>query len=245
VDRLRNIVEPEALLLTWQPPEEALADRTRRVVARIEPDHTGQLTFEYLRGADDFLKAREAGFQGFPLISMQSERVSEGVLEALMRRLPPRRRDDFDKYLDQHRLPSPFAFSDLALLGHTGARLPSDGFSLVPVFPSAHTGPCDFIVEVAGLRHVFTGDVSSIRLGDAVSIRAEPDNAIDARAVAIVWQGKPIGYVSRVLQGPFTDWLLSRQSTAQVTRVNGKPSRPLVYVAIRISATGLPGRRQP
>ena len=68
-----------------------------------------------------------------------------------MRRLPPRNREDFADYLQVHGLSAPFELSDVALLGYTGARLPSDGFALVPEFPE-DIRPCDYVMEVTGAR---------------------------------------------------------------------------------------------
>jgi len=116
-----------------------------------------------------------------------------------MRRLPPRKREDFAKYLAQHGLPAPFQHSDFALLGYTGARLPSDGFALVPEFPPDEL-PCDYLTEVAGLRHVFNGDIALINVGDSVFFVTDKDNAIDADALTVVCKGHMIGYVNRALK---------------------------------------------
>ena len=79
-----------------------------------------------------------------------------------MRRLPPRNREDFGDYLYLHGLAAPFKLSDLALLGYTGARLPSDAFALVPEFP-VDAGPCEYVMEVAGTRHVLKVPLSDLK----------------------------------------------------------------------------------
>lgn len=233
---LKNIVEPSELLLTWQPADEASPTRTRRIVGTVRPRPEGGVTFEYTKGTPDFEAAQVAGFQGFPTFSLRSSQISEGVLEALLRRLPPRRRHDFREYLAQHCLPYPFEHSDLALLGYTGARLPSDGFGLVPVFPFDYRGPCDVVLEVAGVRYSFTGDVSLIQAGDPVGFRPDLDNHVDSDAVQIVWRGQTLGYVNRVLRGALTRWLATRQVYAEVARVGGSQYRPLVFVQVSIGA---------
>ncbi len=231
---LNHIVEPIGLLLTWQPADERASNRTRRTVAEIRRDpETGVSVFRYLKDAADFEKATAAGFQGFPTFSIAEGESSRGVLDPFLRRLPPRARADFDRYLGQHRLPVPFDHSDFALLGYTGARLPSDGFGLVPVFPEG-VSPCDVIVEVAGLRHVFKGDPSSIHPGDAVHFALDPENPVDSDAVAIMWQGQRLGFINRALRSAFVVWLRERTVSAHVERVNGKPERPLVFVRVSV-----------
>ncbi len=230
---LQHIVEPEYLLLTWQPADELAQARTRRVVAEIRRLPEGGAVFRYLRGTPDFAAAEDAGFRGFPAFPLDQAETRQGVLEALMRRMPPRNREDFAEYLAQHRLPSPFNHSDFALLGYTGARLPSDGFALVPVFPE-DAYPCDYLMEVAGSRHVIGNDVASIRDGDPVTFEAAPENPVDQDALAVVHSGRRIGYVNRAMRQTFRRWLTNHKVQACVERQNGKPQRPLVFIRVSV-----------
>lgn len=231
---LQHIVEPERLLLTWQPVDEQSPVRTRRVVGEVRKESDGQFVFRYLKDTVDFRSAQEAGFQGFPAFALNQDEAMQGVIETLMRRLPPRNREDFAEYLAQHRLPHPFRNSDFALLGYTGARLPSDGFALIPVFPG-NTVPCDYLMEVAGLRHVIGTDVSEIHDGDFVSFEEDPNNQIDRDALVVVHQGRRIGYVNRALRESFHHWLAAHRVTGVIERQNGKPERPLVFVRVSVS----------
>lgn len=192
------------------------------------------MVFRYLKDSLDFEAAKAAGFKGYPAFPLDQAEVRQGVIESLLRRLPPRKREDFAEYLEQHRLPVPFDYSDFALLGYTGARLPSDGFGLVPVFrPDAV--PCDFLLEVAGFRHVFSGDVETIRVGDPVTFEIDTENPVDGDALAVVHQGHRIGYVNRALRQSLHGWLRSHKVSASVERVNGKPERRLIYVTVRVT----------
>lgn len=231
---LAHIVEPVALLLTWQSADESASDRLRRVVGRVEPSTGGGAVFKYFDNSEDFERARATGFQGFPAFKLGREQYAEGVLEAFLRRLPPRTREDFGRYLAQHRLPSPFPYSDLALLGYTGAKLPADGFSLVPVFPECLAAPLELIIEVAGVRHAFDGDASSIREGDKVDFRREPTNKIEADAIEVRWRGQRLGYVNRALRHQFCAWLETAAVFGSVERINGKPTRPVVFIRVRV-----------
>lgn len=231
---LQHIVEPERLLLTWQPVDEQAPVRTRRVVGEIHKESNGQFVFRYLKDTADFRSAQEAGFQGFPAFALNQDEARQGVIETLMRRLPPRNREDFAEYLAQHRLPHPFQNSDFALLGYTGARLPSDGFALVPVFPG-NAVPCDYLMEVAGLHHVIGNDVSTIHDGDLVTFESDSSNPVDRDALTVVHQGRRIGYVNRAFKDTFRLWLSTRTIRAIVERQNGKPDRPLVFVRVSVN----------
>jgi hypothetical protein len=151
----------------------------------------------------------------------------------LMRRLPSRRRADFPMYLEQHGLSAAAQFSDFVLLGYTGARLPSDGFSIVPQFPLG-LERCDYVAEVAGLRHVFRGDVSSIRVGSAVTFVPEPENKFDPDAVAIHLGPVKLGYVNRALRQSFNEWLRLRTVRGTIWRINGQPEHPLIFVRVEV-----------
>lgn len=231
---LNYIVEPIRLLLTWQPIDEQASSRTRRVIGEIFTEADGNKIFRYLIDTPDFNEACKSGFNGFPAFSLHQKEIKQGVIESLMRRLPSRQREDFSEYLAQHRLPSPFNYSDIALLGYTGARLPSDGFALIPEFPKDEV-PCEFLLEIAGLRHVYRKDIHSIRIGDVVQFKYETENPIDKDALAIIHKGQHIGYVNRVIKNNFHGWLRDHHVKATVERINGKPERQLVYLRIRVT----------
>ena len=232
---LSHLLEPSRLLMTWQPSDEGVPVRTRRIVGEVHSEKPScDIVFSYLKGTTDFQAAEAAGFKGFPAFRLEDTETRHGVLESLMRRLPPRNREDFGDYLQFHGLPAPFKLSDLALLGHTGARLPSDGFALVPEFP-VDAGPCDYVMEVAGTRHVLQGSLSDLRAGDAVTIQPDPNNMVESDALAVLHDGQRIGYVNRALKGMFYRWLQSGRMTATIERQNGKPNRPLIFVRVSVS----------
>ncbi|WP_404361386.1 hypothetical protein [Methylotuvimicrobium sp. KM1] len=122
------VPQPNRLLLVWQAPEGK--SRKRFVVGeiRLEGKH---YTFRYLANTKDFADARIEGFVCYPAFRKLTQEYNESVLETFLRRVPPRKRGDFNKYLKQWRLSPEVDISDFALLGHTGAKLPNDGFSLI------------------------------------------------------------------------------------------------------------------
>lgn len=231
MNTLHHIVEPTRLLMTWQPLDMNAPLRTRRIIGEVCQENEGQIVFRYLIDTPDFEAASKAGFKGFPAFRLEDDEVRQGVIESLLRRLPPRNREDFAEFLAQHRLPYPFNYSDMALLGYTGARLPSDGFALVPDF-SQNGMPCDYLMEVAGLRHVFD-DVDAIHEGDVVSFEIDHDNPVDQDALQVICHSQKIGYVNRAFKITLYRWLQSYHVTATIEKFNGKPEHPLVYVMIR------------
>lgn len=233
---IEHACEPARLLLCWEAPP-TQRDRNKWVVGAVEKIG-GSVVFRYLVDgeflAQNFGRTRdqlkEAGYLGYPAFNEERAVVfGEAVQEAFMRRLPPRKRSDFPDYLAQFRLRPDSAASDLALLGSTEARLPSDGFSLInPLDPEA--GACDVLVEIAGHRHY--NDVQ-LRLGDSLELKPDPANPYDANAVRFEAEGLLAGHVSRFQAPAVRAWLAHGNVSAQVARLNGAHDRPKAFAILR------------
>lgn len=240
MNTLRHVCEPSKLLLTWQGLESSQDPqmRTRRVVAELIPELGGVAArMRYLVGTPDYEAAVAQGFQGYPAFRLPKSGDDESVtvadaMPALMRRLPPRKREDFSEYLKRHSLPSPFENSDFALLGYTAAKLPSDGFGLVPLF-SSDDQSCEIVTELAGTRYHATQDqLKSIDVGDEVKFIWEPHNQHDKGAIRAEVRGMSIGYVNRVMSENVHQWMRNKLVSATVLRKNGTAERPLIYVRV-------------
>jgi hypothetical protein len=231
VNLIKHVTDPDRLLLVWQAPEEGKS-RTRFVVGELR-QHEGQVVFRYLLDTDEFKKACAEGFVCYPAFRKTSQEYTQGVLDSFLRRLPPRKRGDFAKYLEQWRLAPNVEISDFALLGHTGAKLPNDGFALINPFYNAEP-PFEFYIEVAGFRHQPNISIDDISVGMNAVFIAEPDNEHNHDAVRIEVAGKKIGYVSDAQCKAFNSWLGRYSINASVERINGTIDRPLVYIYGRV-----------
>ncbi len=229
--QIEHLVEPTRLWLSWQPTASS-ARRRRRIVAEIVLVN-GEPVFRYLNQTRDYQLAKDEGFQGYPAFNRSEDEHRKGVLEALIRRLPSRKRRDFAEYLEMHRLPADFSGSDMALLGYTGAKLPGDGFELCPDWSETPL-PIETIMEVAGFWRQEV-PVESLNLDDAIQLAPEPQNEVDPGAIAVVHRGRRIGYVPTPMLPAVRRWMEQGQITAHIDRLNGKPERPLVYVFIEVS----------
>lgn len=229
---IEHVHEPRRLLLVWQRPEEERAARVRRAVAELLRDSAGRVQFRYLTGTPDFEAAKGEGFINFVAFRKPHATYNLGVVEVFMRRLPPRSRGDYALYLEQFRLRAETRISDFALLGYTGASLPSDGFSILN--PLEDVGDaCDVLIEVAGFRHVATRSAQSIALGAPAALVPQDDNPHDSNAVAVQIGGERVGYVPRQQAPAIRQLLVTADIQAQVERINGRSGRPLVYLWVR------------
>lgn len=206
MENIDYIFEPSRLLVVWHQSH-ADKPRHRRVIGELARV-VDNAEFRYLRGTPDFELALAEGFLGFPAFPLKGgPELYKDCLDVFVRRLPPRKREDFKEYLAQYNLPSNFNGSDFALLGYTGARLASDAFELCPDFSNAQA-PLDIVIEVSGAQY-HAKDIKSVREGAAISFQPEPDNPFDPHAIMIKLEGSKIGYVNKAIAPGFARLLKS------------------------------------
>lgn len=232
---IEHFVEPHRLLLYWQAQDSAT--RSRYYVGQLTRQN-GKVALKYDSQGTEFAEASALGFQGYPAFDLRQTVHDHQVLEAFMRRLPPRSRQDFGRYLELRGIPRGVQIDDFTLLGYTGAKLPNDGFELVHPFDDA-PNQFEFLLEVAGFRHKSQISVEQLSDGDSVQYIAEPDNKWDSKAVRLEVGGNTLGYVPRGhLSMLHRMWENGAQVEGEVFRVNGTARRPLVYVLTRIVGGG-------
>ncbi|ATH76803.1 hypothetical protein CLM76_03965 [Vreelandella venusta] len=227
---IEHIVEPQRLLLFWQARESR--NRSRYRVGQLVM-RDGEVILQYAQGSE-LAEAKEMGFEGYPAFPLKKTEHSHQVMEAFKRRLPPRNRQDFTRYLELRAIPANADFSDFALLGYSGAKLPNDGFELVHSFDDS-PDIFELLIEVAGFRHESELEAEHLQVGNKVLFIAEPENLFDDRAIRMESAGKKLGYAPRghldmlhrmLDQGAVLD--------GEVFRINGSPDRRLVYVLTQI-----------
>lgn len=227
---IEHLVEPQRLLLYWQARESKKRSRYRVGQLVKQDDH---VVLEY-SDEDEMDRAKEAGFQGYPAFPLKQKVHCHQVMDAFKRRLPPRNRRDFSRYLELRAIPINADISDFALLGYTGAKLPDDGFELVHPFDEP-PAIFEILIEVAGFRHEAEIEVDILEGGGSVQFLTETDNTVDTKAIRMESSGKKLGYVPRghldMLHRMLSD---GADVVGEVFRINGTQERPLVYVLTHI-----------
>ncbi|MES2772432.1 MAG: HIRAN domain-containing protein [Pseudomonadota bacterium] len=196
--------------------------------------------FRYLHDSEDFRRAQDEGFTGYP--AFRTARVSheENVLDAFVCRLPSRKRGDFHEYLAAHSLPENFQGSDFSLLAHTGAKLPGDGFEIIPDLTGIHA-PYDLILEIAGTRHQDKIEVVLLKTGDSVQLVLEPSNVHDPLAIAVIHPlAKKLGYIPKPYCAALRHAIENFQVVTTIQKLNGSPDRPLIYLCLRVTEKSAP-----
>lgn len=235
---IEHIVEPERLLLSWQTSQPGKGRGRMFVAELIRRGEDADLV--YLPDSDDFKKAMSLGFEGYPGFTTNREKY-DSVLPAFMKRLPPRSRGDFGKYLDSLRIRTDAKISDFALLGYSGAKLPDDDFTVIHTFENG-VPPFEFLLHVQGYRY-YVEDVpfASIKLEQEVILQPEPENPADPKAISIALNGVRAGYVCRGLTESFHEWFAAGYAVnASVERINGTDKLPEIYLYVSVETSAEP-----
>ncbi|TVU91981.1 HIRAN domain-containing protein [Vreelandella titanicae] len=234
---IEHLVEPHRLLLYWQARESKM--RSRYLVGELVK-RDNNVVLVYALDSSGLAEAKRLGFRGYPAFPMKQAEHSHQVLEAFTRRLPPRSRRDFGRYLELRAIPADATITDFALLGYSGAKLPNDGFELVHPFDNPPE-TFEVLIEIAGFRHESQLEVTDLPAGSSVQLLPEPENPMDAAAIRIESAGRKLGYAPRghldMLHRMLKEGAILE---GEVFRVNGTSERPLVYILTRILKGDLP-----
>jgi len=226
---IEHIVEPDRLLLSWQAP----SNRLRMIVAElIRSDDDADLV--YLKDSEDFSRAQSLGFEEYPGFAVEKD-IHKNVLTSFMKRLPPRSRGDFSRFLDALRIKSGAEITNFALLGYSGAKLPDDDFTVIHPFENAST-PFELLLPVQGYQHYQEQLPLTSLLDDMQAcFEAEPDNQHDPEAIKIIINDVIAGYVCRGLTCSFHKWMQAGLTiTAYIERINGTQEKPAVYLYVSV-----------
>ena len=227
---IEHIIEPTKLLLAWQSAD--ASHRSRYIVGELNR-RGDEISLTYLPDTTDFRKAQDKGFESYPAFQAINK-IHHNVLDAFMRRLPPRTRGDFSQYMEGLRLKPDAQLSEFALLGYSGAKLLSDGFSIIHPFNDVNS-PCELFVEAAGFSYLQKNH-DDLKVNEAASFKKEFNDVTQEEAIHIIVNGQHIGYVNRGLLPTFSNWIDNNRVTdAWIEKINGTAGKPAVFLYVKIS----------
>lgn len=210
---------PYELWLIWQNVE----TRQRYHVGNLIFVN-GRFQFEYEKrcGRRTLNEAINNGYKphlSFPDINRTY--TSDRLFGPFARRLPDRRRPDFEKLIQELGLPSDC--TELDLLRATGGRLVTDSYEFVPpIF--LENDQFDFEFYIAGWRY-YEGEhiIHQLHVGDSVALDLHPENLKDDRAVVVLTNryGSKLGYIPAFYSGFMFEAIKNDcKYTATIERVN-------------------------
>ncbi len=167
----------------------------RLLVSRQDPTtrafvQVGTLAFDGARYAFTYDASAQRALPGLPL---GKTHTSDTLFPIFAERVLDPRRPEKAETLEHLGLPAeagPFEVLAVSGGGRTG-----DTYELTPL---PQVGPVDLPFLVHGVRHL-TGDerasIERLQPGDRLSLRCEPDNPVNGRALLVTQNGDRLGYV--------------------------------------------------
>ena len=224
---IENIIEPKKLFFIWKDNQ-----GNKYTVGELQrTNNEADLIYHF--GTEEFKNAKQSQFEGytsFPLINQKWQ----NVMSTFTRRITSRKRADFNEWLNTYKIANNTNISDFALLGYSGASLPSDNFMFLHPFEIENEN-FEFVTEVAGVRHRNNLDLSILSEDDKVEFILENENINDPNAIMIHCNKMHIGYMNRCFAKRFREILLKRNIEAFIDRINGTKDVPrlLLFVKVR------------
>lgn len=237
--RLDEGLSAERLAVAWQHP----GNRRIQPVGVLTCSAMG-FAFSYLRSA-----AEVEGFQpflGFPDLDRRYE--SATLFPLFAQRVMRSSRPDYDRYLRALWLDDDA--SAWSILGRSQGQREGDGIRVFPEPSVDDDGRTISTFFVSGLRHRMTSDprveraLETLAVGDALTLRDEPDNPADERALLVEERtGVDLAWVPSVL----LDYVHAVRSigtpAVTVTTTNGAGVPPGYRLLVTVEGAVPPGYR--
>lgn len=110
-------------------------------------------------------------------------------------------------------------------------------------------GSTSYAFLVRGLTHIAREPaardalLAPVRAGDALSLRADVDNQVNAEALHVVWRDEPLGWVPDALIG-YVRTVMQGGGVLTVLRCNGPDQPPYLRVVAEMAGS-FPSGREP
>ena len=186
----------ERLLVIWGDPHQG----NRHVIGHLARSN-GEFSFWY---ESDLTRAKAHGFQVLPEFPEHRDcnrpYVKRYLFPLFAERIPALTRQDAKAIMHTWGVDHPD--DQFEVLARSGGIRATDRLELAEYRTGDDdlTRPLEF--RIASRRHI--SDPASLAVGDAVSLRREPDNEADPQAVIVDRNGKRAGYVPRQYTTIFT-----------------------------------------
>jgi hypothetical protein len=190
-----------------------------------------EYVFAYLRRATEV-----EGFRPFLGFENLSDRFRSPSLFPLFRqRIMNHRRADYSRYMEILGLADDAP--PLEVLGRSGGRRPGDGIFLFPMPVIEGDGSTRGVFFLHGLRHCAGAleRLPSLRVGEALVLRDEPDNVVNPRALLVTEErGEVLGYVPDLLADHVHQVRASGHCRITVVQVNSPDAPPNLRLLVRL-----------
>ncbi|HEX3785438.1 MAG TPA: HIRAN domain-containing protein [Pseudonocardiaceae bacterium] len=189
-------------------------------------------SFDYLKRALTVKDFRP--FLGFD--DLRRHYVSARLFPLFRQRIVAQDRPDFQEYLETLGLDD--GASPLAVLSRSGGSRPGDSIYLLREPDVAQDGTTRAMFFVHGLRYQDGAltRVARLQPGEKLSVRPEPDNPVNKRAVLVTTDDEQVlGWVPDVLVEYVQHILIVAPPVVDVRQVNGDDAPPNLRLLVELS----------
>lgn len=218
---IKHLIDPHRLLLVWQD------NKTRQgkevVIGEIKKTSSGNVEFRYLINPSQCDESTQYAINPYPAFPDFDKTYQHNVLDTFSMRLPPRKRNDFNQFLESIRIPPDTQLSDFALLGYSRATLPGDNYSILHPFEHVNA-PFEFITEIDFLDNNDYA-IGDIEIGKEVSFKYELD------AIYVEYNRHTIGYIKNVYTALFNR-IKDANIRGVIEKKNDMRARVFIFVSV-------------
>jgi len=218
---IKHLIDPHRLLLVWQDTK--TGQGKEMVIGEIKKTRDGNVQFKYLINPNQCDESTKYGIKPYPAFPDFEKTYQHNVLDTFSMRLPPRKRNDFNQFLESIRIPPDTQLSDFALLGYSRATLPGDNFSILHPFEQVKE-PFEFITEIDYLYNNGYA-IGDIEIGKEISFQYGLDS------IEVEYNRHTIGYIKKVYISLFNR-IKGANIKGVIEKKNDMRSRVFIFVAV-------------
>jgi hypothetical protein len=199
-------VSVRTIYIAWKKTEGS----RRSIIAKIKRNASQGITFAYCE--DGYKEARDNGLEFFFGFKNAEKLTAEQVEHLLSQRVISKERPDRNEYLSFWDAEG--AHDTFELLALTQGKSPTDNFEfLADYHPKIGLR---FVTDLAGISHKNLPK-GSVKIGDILTVKKEPSNPFDKKAVAVYKGDLHLGYIKQIHKWAF----LHKKAKVPTLKVKG------------------------
>ncbi len=177
------------IYLSWR---EGLGKR-RHVVGVLKRNASLGVRFSYIQKGVDV--AKKDGFSPYTEFPDFDKEYTNNVLEVFGQRIMKSERSDISDFYDFWEIDNKFKDDKFYLLAHTQGLNPTDNFEFLADYNPNKS--LRFLTDLASLSSLKLS-ADSVKPGDILTYKMEPDNEFDDKAVKVFKGDKEVGYIKKI-----------------------------------------------
>ncbi len=177
------------IYLSWR---EGLGKR-RHIVGVLKRNATLGIHFSYIKKGIE--EAKKNGFSPYTEFPDFDKKYTENVLEVFGQRIMKSERSDISDFYDFWEIDIKYKNDKLYLLAHTQGLNPTDNFEFLADYNPNKS--LRFLTDLASLSTLKL-PTDSIKSGDVLTYKLEPNNKFDNKAVKVFKGDKEVGYIKKI-----------------------------------------------